>query len=33
MIELDENPGLADSTIEGKSWIVQRGRIREYQRE
>lgn len=25
--------GLADSTIEGKLWIVQRGRIREYQRE
>jgi predicted nuclease of predicted toxin-antitoxin system len=25
--------GLADSTIEGKLWIVQRGRIREYQQE
>ena len=25
--------GLDDSTIEGKLWIVQRGRIREYQRD
>ena len=25
--------GLADSTIEGKSWVVQRGRIREHHRE
>ena len=25
--------GLADSTIEGKLWIVQRGRVREYQQE
>ena len=32
-IELDENPGLAGSAIEGKSWIEQRGRIREYHRE
>ena len=25
--------GLADSTIEGKLWIVQRGRVREYHQE